>query len=331
MTSSPLLSAILQTEPIGGEITGSVANQAAEALQSTQEETFTVLGSVKAFFMSIIGYLTSPTFIANAVATVIVVILATVIYRIAVHLIPRIFRWRRPEEQVLDASALARIKRQDTAVTLVRYITFAIVALFVVSIFLRNLLPTVAGASILAAVVGFGARDFLRDIIAGFFILFEGQYNVGDFIAVEPSKASGMVEEFGLRTTKIRALSGELVYVPNGTLTAVTNYVSGQQRFTIEVQLKGEKAVNRVLEEMQEGHELYLNPPRLMKRDETAEGSSRLRLVADVLPSTAWLVEENLVERIRAAAGEDGLAADPLVYKVDSRNVQRLREFATPE
>ena len=73
MTSSPLLSAILQTEPIGGEITGSVANQAAEALQSTQEETFTVLGSVKAFFMGIIGYLTSPTFIANAVATVIVV------------------------------------------------------------------------------------------------------------------------------------------------------------------------------------------------------------------------------------------------------------------
>jgi small conductance mechanosensitive channel len=68
-----------------------------------------------------------------------------------------------------------------------------------------------------------------------------------------------------------------------------------------------------------------------MKRDETTEGDSRLRLVADVLPSTAWLVEENLVERIRAAAGEDGLAADPLVYKVDSRNVQRLREFATPE
>jgi small conductance mechanosensitive channel len=331
MTSSPLLGAILQTEPIDGEITGSVANQAAEALQSTQAETFTVLGSVKAFFMGIIDYLTSPTFIANAVATVLVVILATVIYRIAVHLIPRIFRWRRPEEQVLDASALARIKRQDTAITLIRnalrYVTFTIVVLFVVSIFLRNLLPTVAGASILAAVVGFGARDFLRDIIAGFFILFEGQYNVGDFIAVEPSKASGMVEEFGLRTTKIRALSGELVYVPNGTLTAVTNYVSGQQRFTIEVQLKGEEAVNQVLEEMQEGHELYLNPPRLMKRGETTEGGSRLWLVADVLPSTAWLVEENLVERIKTAAGKEGLGSEPLVYKVDSRNVQRLRKY----
>ena len=56
----------------------------------------------------------------------------------------------------------------------------------------------------------------------------------------------------------IRALSGEVIYIPNGTLTGVTNYVSGQQRFTVEVQLKDEEAANRVLEEIQEGHELYL-------------------------------------------------------------------------
>jgi small conductance mechanosensitive channel len=63
----------------------------------------------------------------------------------------------------------------------------------------------------------------------------------------------------------------------------------------------------------------------------TTEGGPRLRLQADVLPSTAWLVEENLVERIKAAAGEDALAADPLIYNVDSRNVQRLREFIPKE
>ena len=269
------------------------------------------------------------------IVTVIVIILAIVFYRVAIRLIPRVLRWRRPEDEAPNAATLARIKRQDTAVTLVRttlrYVIFAIVALFVVSIFLRTVLPTVAGASILAAIIGFGAQSFLRDIIAGFFILFEGQYNVGDFITVEPTKASGLVEEFGLRSTKIRALSGELIYVPNGSLTGVTNYVSGQQRFTIEAQLKDEEAEKRVLEEIKEGHELYLTPPRLVRRDETPEGGPRLRLLAGVLPSTAWLVEDNLVERIKAAAGEDGLAADPLVYKVDDRNVRRVREFIPPE
>lgn len=323
--------AILQGGTTGGETTGGIVAAAGK----TSKQTVTVFGSVGRFFTSILDYLTSTTFIANVVATVIVVVLAVILYRLVIRLVPRILVWRRSEDEVRDAAALVRIKRQDTAVTLVRntlrYVTFTIVALFIISIFLRNVLPTIAGASLLAAIIGFGAQNFLRDIIAGFFILFEGQYNVGDFIAVEPAKASGLVEEFGLRTTKIRALSGELIYVPNGSLTAVTNYVSGQQRFTVEVQLKDEEAVNRVLEEIKEGHELYLNPPRLLKHDETPEGGSRLQLVAGVLPSTAWLVEENLVERIKAAAGEDGLVADPLVYKVDDRNVRRLREFTPPE
>jgi small-conductance mechanosensitive channel len=317
------LAAILQDETAGGETTGestSIAEAAGKAAQEIPEKTGTILGGVRDFFGSIAGYLVSAEFIAKVVSTVIVVVLAIVVYRGVIRLIPRILGWRRPEENGLDTHALARIKRQDT-----------VVALFVVSIFLDNLLPTVAGASILAAIVGFGARDFLRDIIAGFFILFEGQYNVGDFIEVEPTKASGLVEEFGLRTTKIRALSGEIIYVPNGSLTGVTNYVSGQQRFTIEVQLKDEEAEKRVLEEMKEGHGLYLAPPHLVGRDETPEGGPRLRLSASVLPSTAWLIEENLVERIKAAAGEDGLGTEPLVYKVDDRNVRRIREFIPPE
>lgn len=333
MLRPPVL--ILQTQTPGGETTGLV-EQAREAGEKVSQETESVLQeAVTGFFEDIARYLTSTTFIANLVATVIVVILAVAFYRLAVHLIPRILRWRRPPDETLNAAALARIKRQDTAITLIRntlrYVIFAIVTLFVLSIFLRNVLPGIAGASILAAIVGFGAQSFLRDIIAGFFILFEGQYSVGDFIEVEPTKASGLVEEFGLRTTKIRALSGELIYVPNGTLTAVTNYVSGQQRFTIEVQLKDEEAANRVLEEIKEGHELYLTPPHLVERDETPEGGPRLRLSAEVLPSTAWLVEENLAERIKAAAGEDSLSADPLVYKVDDRNIRRIRGFIPKE
>ena len=327
MIPSPLLAVILQDGTTGG-----VIEEAAKAAQEIPQQAEDRLGGAGTLFGNIAAYLTSVEFIVNVLATVIVVMLATVFYRVALHLIPRILRWSRPEdEEAQDAASLYRIKRQDTAVTLVRttlrYVLFVIVALFVLSIFLRNVLPGIAGASLLAAIVGFGAQSFLRDIIAGFFILFEGQYNVGDFIEVEPTKASGMVEEFGLRTTKIRALSGEVIYVPNGTLTGVTNYVSGQQRFTIEVQLKDEEAAKRVLQEIQEGHELYLIPPRLVQRDETPEGGPRLRLLAIVLPSTAWLVEENLVERIKAAAGEDSLAADPLVYKVDSRNVRRLRDF----
>ena len=280
------------------------------------------------------AYLLSVEFIGNLVATAVVVALATLFYKLSMRLVPRILRWRLPEDGDSPTyQTRARIKRRDTAVTLVRnilrYVTFAIVALFVVSIFLQDSLPTVAGASILVAVLGFSAQNFLRDIIAGFFILFEGQYNVGDFVWVESAKAAGIVEEFGLRTTTLRAPAGELVYIPNGSITSVMKYGSGQQSYTIDVRLRNEEAANRVLEELEEqkGRELFLTSPRLVSREESPEGNIRLQLWAVVLPSTGWLVEENLIECIKAASGEEGLVVDPLVYKVDRQSVRRLRDF----
>jgi small conductance mechanosensitive channel len=243
-------------------------------------------------------------------------------------------RWRRRRGRFLDAEAVARIKRQDTAITLtrnaLRYVIFAIVALVVLSIFIENPLPGVAGATILAAVIGFGAQSFLRDVIAGFSIVFEGQYSVGDFIHVKPQDFSGIVEELGLRMTKIRSLSGEVSYVPNGAVQGVINYVSGQQRFNVEVQLFDSEAASRVLNALDEASELYLSPPHLVERGE-ADGRIRLRIVAGVLPSMAWLVEENLTQRIKAAAGEDSLAAEPLIYKVDQANLRRIRSLLPQE
>jgi small conductance mechanosensitive channel len=337
--ATQLLLAILQGETTGGETTGestSLVEDAAKAAQEIPQNAEQDLGWVSTVFGDFVAYLTTVQFLSNVLAAVVVVLLSTIVYRVAVRLIPRVLKWRRrSEDEALDATSLARIKRQDTAVTLIRntlrYVIFIIVALLVLSIFIDNPLPAAAGATIVAAIIGFGAQSFLRDIIAGLTILFEEQYSVGDFIMVEPTKASGLVEEFGLRTTKIRALSGEVIYIPNGTVIGVVNYVSGQQRFTIEVQLKDEEAAQRVLEEIEEEHSLYLTPPRLVSRDETPEGGPRLRLSAVVLPSTAWLVEENLVERIKAAAGEDGLGAEPLVYKVDERNLRRIREFIPEE
>lgn len=297
--------------------------------------------NVAAFFGNVVSYLVSIEFIGNLVATVVVVVLAILFYKLAMRLVPRLLRWHMPEVADADASRYyrtqARIKRRATAITLarnvLRYITVTIVGLFIISIFLRDALPTVAGASILVAVLGFGAQNLFRDIIAGFFILFEGQYSVGDFIWIEAAKAAGIVEEFGMRTTTLRSPSGEIVYIPNGFITSVTKYGSGQQNYTISVQLKNEESANRVLEDLadHEGAELYLTPPHLLKRDETPEGNIRLQLLAGVLPSTGWLVEENLIECIKAAAGEEDLVAEPLVYTVDHQSVGRLRNFVPPD
>jgi small conductance mechanosensitive channel len=324
---------LLLQEEEDGETIGA-ANEVVDTTRQIAPETRDALDGVRDFFEGAYAYLTSAEFFANVIASAIVVTVGLVAYRVLTHGVPRVLRWRRHHGGILDAEAISRIKRQDTAITLVRnllrYAIFLGIALFVLSIFLRDSKVAITGASILAATIIFGAQSFLRDVIAGLSILFEGQYSVGDFIEVEPTKAAGIVEEFGLRTTKIRALSGELIYIPNGTMTGVRNYVSGQERFHVEVQVSDEAAAERVVNSLGETSELFLTPPRLVDRRES-DGRIRLRVLAGVLPSMSWLVEENLTERVKAAAGEDSLAAEPLVYKVDQANLRRIRSLLPQE
>jgi moderate conductance mechanosensitive channel len=318
------------------ETTSDLANAAGEAAGEASEESLAIFQGISEFLRSAYEYVAGPDFVGDLIASALVVLLGLVAYRVLTRGVPRVLRWRRRRREYLDAEAVARIKRQDTAITLtrnaLRYVIFTIVVLVVISIFIKNPLPGVAGATILAAVLGFGAQSFLRDVIAGFSIVFEGQYSVGDFVEISPPQGvAGIVEELGLRMTKIRSLSGEVSYIPNGAIQGVTNYVSGRQRFNVEVQLSDPEAAGNVLKSLDEATELYLNPPRLAERDEAEDGRVRLRIVAGVLPSMAWLVEENLVERIKAAAGEEALAAAPLVYKVDQTNLSRVRELLPQE
>jgi moderate conductance mechanosensitive channel len=323
-------------EATGLETTGleGAARAAGDAGKEATRETVNIFGSLFELYGSAVGYVTSAQFIGEVLASAVVVALGLFAYRVLTRGVPRVLRWRRRRGDLLDADAVARIKRQDTAITLIRnalrYVIFIVVALVVLSIFIRNPLPALGGATLVAAVVGFGAQSLLRDVIAGFSIIFEGQYSVGDFIQVKPHDISGIVEEIGLRTTKIRALSGEVGYIPNGTMMGVINYVSGQQRFNVEVQLSDPEAVERVLNSLGESSELYLSSPRLVDREDK-DGRIRLRIVAGLLPSMSWLVEENLTERIKAAAGEEALAAEPLVYKVDQANLRRIRDLLPEE
>jgi small-conductance mechanosensitive channel len=317
------------------ETAASLADDATKVGKGVVEEPLSIFTQLRTFLQGVYDYIYSPEFVGKVLASVLVAFFGVLVFRILTRGVPRILQWRRRNrESLLDEEAVARVKRQDTAITLMRnalrYVVFIIVILAILSIFFSNPLPAAAGTAIIAAVIGFGAQSFLRDVIAGFSIIFEGQYSVGDFVHIKPQDVSGIVEELGLRMTKIRSLSGEVSYIPNGSMQGVVNYVTGQQRFNVEVQVSDSEAAARVEHALGEASELYLSPPRLVERSE-ADGRVRMRVVAGVLPSMAWLVEENLTQRIKAAAGEDSLASEPLIYKVDQANLRRIRSLLPQE
>ncbi|RKD27548.1 small conductance mechanosensitive channel [Caminicella sporogenes DSM 14501] len=90
------------------------------------------------------------------------------------------------------------------------------------------------GAGILTLIAGFGAQNLIKDVINGFFILFERQMKVGDFVGINESYY-GTVEEIGLRATAIREWTLRKIYIPNGEIKTLKNFYKDKARVIVEV------------------------------------------------------------------------------------------------
>lgn len=84
-----------------------------------------------------------------------------------------------------------------------------------------------AGAGVVGLAIGFGAQSLVKDMLTGFFILLENQFDTGDFVRINTSGttvAEGEVLSMGLRISKIQGYEGELFIIPNGTINEVINF-----------------------------------------------------------------------------------------------------------
>ena len=86
-----------------------------------------------------------------------------------------------------------------------------------------NITPILTGVGVLGLAVGFGAQSVVKDVVTGFFVLVENQFNVGD--TVEIAGLKGKVEALRLRTTVIKGKDGQVHILPNSQVTKVTRFV----------------------------------------------------------------------------------------------------------
>jgi small-conductance mechanosensitive channel len=252
-------------------------------------------------------------------------VLATAVARMLKLLASRV-EDRRPGEE----RELVRLRRRETVIALlataVPYATAIIVLIILGSFFLPSA-ATLGGSAFLGVIVGFAAQRFLLDIVAGGLIAFERWYGVGDFLTVEPSKASGLVEVFGLRTTVIRQLNGDLAYVPNSQIIAAFRSPRGYRRYSVEIHTKDPEAARKALEAVGRnapvGEARFLRPPRVVEERELGDGVWLIRGRADVAPTMEWLAEDLLVRRLTSQLPSDTLLGEPLVYTVDEGALAR--------
>ena len=163
-------------------------------------------------------------------------------------------------------------RRQQTIQKLVQnvlsYLVYFSAIIAILSSLNIQVAGLLAGAGIASVAIAFGAQSLVKDIISGFFIIFEDQFGVGDYIKL--NTAEGTVVEIGLRTTKITGVSGEQHIIPNGSIGAVINYSVNDTSTFVDfvvpttVNLSEiEKKVEAYLQALFDEHEELTNVPVL--------------------------------------------------------------------
>ncbi|TCD45573.1 mechanosensitive ion channel family protein [Streptococcus sp. X16XC17] len=114
-----------------------------------------------------------------------------------------------------------------------------------------------AGAGIAGVAVGLGAQGFLSDLVNGFFILLERQFDVGDSVRLTNGSitVTGIVVSVGIRTTQVRDYDGTLHFIPNRNMLVVSNLSRGDMRAQIDLPLPASvdlEAVRQVIEQVNE-------------------------------------------------------------------------------
>ncbi|WP_182006153.1 mechanosensitive ion channel family protein [Priestia aryabhattai] len=156
---------------------------------------------------------------------ILIFIIAQIVIRFARSVINKIFDFRF-KTKLLRYNERKEITLKKLCLSIVMYVVYFIVLITSLEAIGINMKALLAGISVAGFITGLGAQNLIKDILNGFFILFEDQFSVGDHVSINDTK--GTVEEIGLRTTKIRGVDGEFYFFANSNITKVANYTLGE-------------------------------------------------------------------------------------------------------
>lgn len=212
-------------------------------------------------------------------------------------------------DEVNDENHMVRLRQVETylsiAVAAIRAVIVAVAAYITWRIVSPSDNPTgVAAIGASALFIVFAGQTLgmiLRDVTAGAMMITEKWFSVGDFISIE-LVGSGVVEQFNLRSTKIRSLSGEVIWINNQHITSVSVTPRGVRTLAVDVFSRDEEAAKKALETLiraiPTGTMLLANPLKITRIEQWSDDMFRFTIVGQTAPGREWLIEKFLVDAI---------------------------------
>lgn len=254
---------------------------------------------------------------------VVIIFLAILIVRIGRKIIIRIFQSKtRGPFRITERREATLKKLTENVLKYTVYFTAFIMILDAMTI---KIGPLLAGAGVAGLAIGFGAQNLVRDIISGFFIIFEDQFFVGDYILT--SGVEGTVEEIGIRTTKIQSWTGEQHVLPNGNVTQVTNYSIHNGLAVVDVNVPYESdvaAAEKIIEDigrtLPDKYEEIVRVPETIGVQTLESSHYVIRVIAETLPAFQWAGARIIRKEIKEVLYKQGIEIPAPRLVMYSRN-----------
>ncbi|MGE7623390.1 mechanosensitive ion channel family protein [Viridibacillus sp. NPDC096237] len=242
-----------------------------------------------------------------------ITILSMIVVRVAKIAIRKAFDIRMSVPSPLQPASERRhrtiLRLLQSVISYVVYFSAILAILSAMNIQVAGLL---AGAGIVGLAVGFGAQSLVKDVITGFFIIFEDQFGVGDYIKI--TSVEGTVLEIGLRTTKIKGAAGEINIVPNGSITDVVNYSINNSIAVIDVSVaynsdiaKAERLIEAYLINLPKKHEEITTPPTLLGVQNVVGAEITLRISVETLPMQHFAISRMVRRDVKEIFDQNGI------------------------
>lgn len=239
-----------------------------------------------------------------------------------------------------DLTTVNRLRRVETWMILsiaILRVVFIILALYFWWIFTHpaGSKPTalVGASALLIVVIGGVFSPLLRDFAFGGGMMAEHWFGVGDLITIIPyNDVQGVVERITLRSTRIRGLNGEVIWVANQNIMGVRIAQKGVWAMAIELFVsdlqKGEELIERTNLLLPRGPSLLATELRIMSVDERGDKLWHITAVGETAPGREWLIQNTAVELLQQLDEKSKtpvLLTDPVARYADN---DTERQFA---
>ncbi len=259
--------------------------------------------------------------ILKIILTLIIMFLAV---RIGTYIIKKIVDKQVKSNSILSLDSQRAKTLGEVNKSILKYFVYFTGIMTIISIMFGKISYTFAGIGGVA--IGIGAQALIKDVINGFFILFENQFGVGDYVVI--GNCEGIVKSIGIRTTVIEGFYGDIHCISNGTITSVTNHSKQDSIFYIDINIDYKEDIDNVIKLLNDIGNRYkknnedLHSINVAGVEELSIYGVQIRIIGKSKPLKHWEIYRGLKKEIKNSLQQNNIKMAYMTRKEDYEGME---------